>query len=67
MDWELCYSVTNEIYQFLMALLAAWAYFYLVRDFVKEKKTALFTGAAYLVVMLILWYEPYYVPSFGRI
>lgn len=64
MDWELCYSVTNEIYQFLMALLAAWAYFYLVRDFVKEKKTALFTGAAYLVVMLILWYEPYYIPSF---
>lgn len=64
MDWEFCYFVTTEIYQFLMALLAAWAYVYLVRDFVKEKKTAFLTGAAYLVVMLVLWYEPYYVPSF---
>ncbi len=64
MDWELCYKVTTEIYQFMMALLAAGAYFYLVRDFVKEKKTALFTGGTYLAVMLVLWYEPYYIPSF---
>lgn len=64
MNWELCYKVTTEIYQFIMGLLSAWAYFYLVRDFLKEKKTAFFTGGTYLVVMLILWYEPYYIPSF---
>ncbi len=31
MDWDFCYLVTNEIYQFLMALLSAGAYFYLDR------------------------------------
>lgn len=64
MDWELCYFVTNEIYNFLQVLLWACAYSYLVRDFVQKKKTALLTGFAYLTVMLILWYEPYYLPSF---
>lgn len=64
MDWDFCYLVTNEIYQFLMALLSAGAYFYLIRNFVKYRKTALLTGAVYLIVMLVLWYEPYYLPSF---
>jgi hypothetical protein len=64
MDWELSYFVTSEIYQFFMTLWAAFAYFYLVRDFVRSKKTAVLTGGAYLAVMLILWYEPYYILSF---
>ena len=64
MNWEFCYFVTTEIYQFLMALLAAGAYFYLVRDFVKSRKTAFLTGIVYLITMLILWYDPHYLPSF---
>lgn len=64
MDWERCYFVTSEIYNFLTVLLMAGSYFYLVRDFLQQKRTAWLTGGSYLVVMLVLWYEPYYIPSF---
>lgn len=64
MDWERCYFVTSEIYNFLIVLLMAGSFFYLVRDFLQQKRTALLTGGSYLVVMLLLWYEPYYIPSF---
>ena len=64
MDWSRCYFVTSEIYNILQILLWAFAYYYLVRDFVQKKKTALLTGFTYLAVMLILWYVPYYLSSF---
>lgn len=64
MDWEFCYFIVSEIYNFLMLLSSGLAYFYLVRDFVQNKKTALLSGVSYVAVMLILWYEPYYLPSF---
>lgn len=64
MDWEFCYFVTSQINNILQNLLWACAYFYLVRDFVHKKRTALFTGCSYLVIMLVLCYEPYYLPSF---
>ena len=65
MDWSRCYFVTSEIYNNLQILLWAFAYYYLVRDFVQKKKTALLTGFTYLAVMLILWYVPYYLSSFS--
>lgn len=64
MDWDRCYSLTSEIYNILKILLWAFAYYYLVRDFVQKKKTALITGFTYLAVMLLLWYVPYYLLSF---
>lgn len=64
MDWDRCYSLTSEIYNILKILLWAFAYYYLVRDFVQKKKTAMLTGFTYLAVMLLLWYVPYYLLSF---
>ncbi len=64
-DWESLYELVSTIHIILISIVYGTAFAYFSMPFVKQKKHAFAAGAAYFVILTVLYYIP--VPVLGNV
>lgn len=62
---ELCFEVLNNIWFLLITLITAYCYYYLAKQFMKGIKRVWLVGAVYFIIMVFLYYQPYWMDNFS--
>lgn len=63
--WGIYYEILNNFRIVVMTLTSAGCYYYFVKPFMKNAKKAWLVGAAYFLVMQVLYYMPPLISNFS--